>query len=105
MACFRVRGSADAAEAAKAHPVPRPHIGLSQRARKANSAAPRERNGLLGTVALMRFIAGRWCRVDHGRGRQRRYGRRWIRRNGFRWRRFMIRGESVVRSWYGLVGV
>eukprot|EP00965_Chrysotila_dentata_P029214 971538-Pleurochrysis_carterae.AAC.1 len=45
IACFRVRGSVDAAEAAKAHPVLRPHIGLSHRARKANSAAPRERNG------------------------------------------------------------
>eukprot|EP00965_Chrysotila_dentata_P075276 2486280-Pleurochrysis_carterae.AAC.2 len=29
MACFRVRGSVVAAEAAKAHPVLRPHFGLS----------------------------------------------------------------------------
>eukprot|EP00965_Chrysotila_dentata_P262881 6214696-Pleurochrysis_carterae.AAC.1 len=45
MACFRVRGSGDAAEAATAHPVLRPHLGLSQRARNASSAAPRERKG------------------------------------------------------------
>eukprot|EP00965_Chrysotila_dentata_P166084 5483638-Pleurochrysis_carterae.AAC.2 len=44
MACFRVRGSVEAAEAAKAQPVLRPHLGLSQRARNANSADPRERN-------------------------------------------------------------
>eukprot|EP00965_Chrysotila_dentata_P177916 5877375-Pleurochrysis_carterae.AAC.1 len=40
MACLRVRGSVDAAQAAKAHLVLRPHFGLSQRARVAKSAPP-----------------------------------------------------------------
>eukprot|EP00965_Chrysotila_dentata_P112357 3714353-Pleurochrysis_carterae.AAC.1 len=52
MACLRVRGSVDAAEAAKAHPVLCPHFGLSQRARKANSAAPRCWGVSRGGVAL-----------------------------------------------------
>eukprot|EP00965_Chrysotila_dentata_P103217 3407847-Pleurochrysis_carterae.AAC.1 len=45
MACLRVRGSVDAAQAAKAHPVFRPHFGLLQRARVAKSAPPRDRSG------------------------------------------------------------
>eukprot|EP00965_Chrysotila_dentata_P079106 2608920-Pleurochrysis_carterae.AAC.1 len=46
IACLRVRGSVDdAAQAAKAHPVLRPHFGLSPRARSVNSAAPRDRSG------------------------------------------------------------
>eukprot|EP00965_Chrysotila_dentata_P090296 2979502-Pleurochrysis_carterae.AAC.1 len=52
MACLRVRRSVDAAEAAKAHSVSRPHFGLSQRARKAKSAAPRDRNGYGPSVRL-----------------------------------------------------
>eukprot|EP00965_Chrysotila_dentata_P010940 356076-Pleurochrysis_carterae.AAC.3 len=45
MACLRVRGSVDAAQAAKAHPVFRPHFGLSLRARVAKSAPPRDCSG------------------------------------------------------------
>eukprot|EP00965_Chrysotila_dentata_P104148 3439174-Pleurochrysis_carterae.AAC.1 len=45
MACLRVRGSVNVAQAAKAHPVFRPHFGLPQRARVAKSAPPRDRNG------------------------------------------------------------
>eukprot|EP00965_Chrysotila_dentata_P003745 122542-Pleurochrysis_carterae.AAC.1 len=52
MACLRVRGSADAAQAAKAHPVFRPHCGLPQRARNVKSAAPRDLNGYGPKVRL-----------------------------------------------------
>eukprot|EP00965_Chrysotila_dentata_P107905 3564237-Pleurochrysis_carterae.AAC.1 len=52
MACLRVRGSVDAAQAAKAHPVFRPDCGLSQRARSAKSAALRDRNGYGPNVRL-----------------------------------------------------
>eukprot|EP00965_Chrysotila_dentata_P037153 1236331-Pleurochrysis_carterae.AAC.1 len=68
MACFRVRGSAVVAEAAKAQPVFRPHCGLSQRARSARSAAPRDRNG----------IVGRGRRAIYGRRRRCRRSRRWV---------------------------
>eukprot|EP00965_Chrysotila_dentata_P263165 6214774-Pleurochrysis_carterae.AAC.7 len=44
--------SLEAAEAAKAHPVFRPHFGLSARARLANSAAPSDRSGYGPNVRL-----------------------------------------------------
>eukprot|EP00965_Chrysotila_dentata_P019434 646253-Pleurochrysis_carterae.AAC.2 len=87
MACFRVRGSAVVAEAAKAQPVFRPHCCLSPRGRSAKSAASRDRNG---------------HGVIYGR-------RRWGRRNGRRvrsrrCRRHLTRfGGYVSRLWYGAV--
>eukprot|EP00965_Chrysotila_dentata_P008700 283245-Pleurochrysis_carterae.AAC.1 len=62
MACFRVRGSAVMAEVAKAQPVSLPHFGLLSRARRARSAAPRERSGRRRGVR--RRCGGRrwrWC--------------------------------------------
>eukprot|EP00965_Chrysotila_dentata_P084774 2798212-Pleurochrysis_carterae.AAC.1 len=72
MACFRVRGSAVAAEVAKAQPVPRPHFGLLSRARRASSAAPRERNGDVGSGSCVSYFRLRRSR----RGRRRAWRRR-----------------------------
>eukprot|EP00965_Chrysotila_dentata_P031168 1037800-Pleurochrysis_carterae.AAC.1 len=52
MACLRVRRFVDAAQAAKAQPVFRPHCSLSRRERSANSAAPRDLNGYGPKVRL-----------------------------------------------------
>eukprot|EP00965_Chrysotila_dentata_P122160 4038754-Pleurochrysis_carterae.AAC.1 len=75
MACSRVRGSVDAAQAAKAHPVFRPHFGLPQRARVAKSAPPRDRSagrstggsgGAVGGVFTVAIVGGM---ADAGSGR------------------------------------
>eukprot|EP00965_Chrysotila_dentata_P099220 3281058-Pleurochrysis_carterae.AAC.1 len=65
IACLRVRGSAETWLTAKAHPVPRPHAGLSSRARKARrTAGIRDRRGYSPSVRLKG--AGRWEDVCAG---------------------------------------
>eukprot|EP00965_Chrysotila_dentata_P096731 3197031-Pleurochrysis_carterae.AAC.1 len=93
MACFRVRGSAVVAEVAKAQPVFRPHCGLLPRARRARSAAPRDRNGR---------IVGRGRRVGYGRWMWCRRSRRWAWcRRGCR--KLTCLGGCVSSLWYGAV--
>eukprot|EP00965_Chrysotila_dentata_P172857 5704765-Pleurochrysis_carterae.AAC.1 len=65
MACLRVRGSVDAAQAANAQPVFRPHCGLSRRERSANSAAPRDLSGYGPSVRLN----ARWSGVGRSTSR------------------------------------
>eukprot|EP00965_Chrysotila_dentata_P248921 6208613-Pleurochrysis_carterae.AAC.2 len=76
MACLQVRGSVDTLLIAKPHPVPRPQVGLSLRARSASKAeGPRERSG-------------------ERRRRRHSLGRRLGRRGGSAWRRCRRRRRS-----------
>eukprot|EP00965_Chrysotila_dentata_P070229 2319669-Pleurochrysis_carterae.AAC.1 len=64
IACLRERGSVETLLIAKAQPVPRPHIGLSPRARiVSNAEGSRERRGYLPTVRRKGAVRGALLRV------------------------------------------
>eukprot|EP00965_Chrysotila_dentata_P212879 6187302-Pleurochrysis_carterae.AAC.2 len=69
IACFRVRGSVEACDTAKAQPVALPHEGLRVACRNRSAAGCRSRNGS-GREVEGRGVGGRG-------GRARVYCRRW----------------------------